>query len=278
MILKHPTAQRLAYLLCSVFLLLASTAFSVIASEQAPEEKQTLDKVLFVGNSFSFYNNGIHNHLGSLIRAEGNWQRGKNRLRLQTLSGGHIHEQLEGLQATLSNDRLGWQAVVLQAHSNEAVLKSKQARFTSSLKQAIDIVRGHRLEPILFMTWGYKDDPKMSQALAEAYIEQAEKHNVHLVPVGLAFAQAAKALPNVELFVPDVLGIEDTAAGNIITYREEWKHPSVAGTYLAACVFYASLYQKSPLGNPFTAGLDPDVASALQSLSWQIVSDFQSRS
>lgn len=251
---------------------------AAVAEDTVQEQKKStleVEKVLFVGNSFSFYNNGIHNHLGALIRANGRWKNGQHRLRLQTLSGGHMYEQLEGLQATLTNDAEGWQVVVLQAHSSEPVQVNKKDRFEHALTEAISIVKSHHLQPILFMTWGYKGNEDMAQKLIKAYIKQGHKHKVPVVPVGVAFAQAAALLPNIELYVEDVLGIADTPEGKEITYRRDWKHPSEAGTYLAACVFYASLYQQSPLGNPFTAGLDVREAKALQALSWEIVKNFQ---
>ncbi|MFC3093278.1 hypothetical protein DRW07_03530 [Alteromonas sediminis] len=232
------------------------------------------DKVLFVGNSFSFYNNGIHNHYNSLIRANGDWQRGKNRTRLKTLSGGHIHEHVSGLAAYLKEDKRGWDAVVLQGHSNEPVLSSKKARFEAALAEAVDIVRQQDMQPILFMTWGYKGNGQMATDIANAYLAQGKKLEVPVVPVGLAFAAAAKQFPHVDLYVPDVLGVEQQGDTPALTYRRDLKHPSAAGTYLAACVFYASLQGKSPEGNLFTAGLSPDVAQALQALSWELVSKF----
>lgn len=241
----------------------------------AQGETKQHDKVLFVGNSFSFYNNGIHNHLGSLIRASGEWQRGDNRLRMLTLSGGHIHEHLDGLEAYLKNDTRGWQTVILQGHSNEAIAKNKRQRFEESLAQAIQIVRKNELTPILFMTWGYKNTPDMFDELASAYIAQAKKHQIQLVPVGLAFDSINRQHPNIELYVLDVLG-RDEVSGDI-TFRKDIKHPSEAGTYLAACVFYASLYKRTPEGNPFHGGLDASTAKTLQSVSWQIVQAFNSQ-
>jgi hypothetical protein len=44
-------------------------------------------------------------------------------------------------------------------------------------------------------------------------------------------------------------------------------HPSTAGSYLDACVFYAALTGRSPVGNPYTAGLDPGQARFLQQMA-----------
>ena len=90
----------------------------------------------------------------------------------------------------------------------------------------------------------------------------------------MAFAQAEEQLGNIELFVPDVLGIDDTQS---LTYRKDWKHPSAAGTYLAASVFYSVLYQRSPEGLIYHATLDKETALALQKLSWQVTQSFYSQ-
>ena len=92
-----------------------------------------------------------------------------------------------------------------------------------------------------------------------------------MVPVGVAFASAETEFSNIELFVPDVLGVNSE---NQLTYRKDWKHPSEAGTYLAACVFYATLYQRSPEGIIFTGKLHKDTALALQKLSWKVTQQF----
>ena len=43
-------------------------------------------------------------------------------------------------------------------------------------------------------------------------------------------------------------------------------HPAPEGTYLAVLVFYAALFQESPEGLPYYAGLTEDVAQFLQSV------------
>lgn len=231
-------------------------------------------RVLFIGNSFSFYNNGIHNHFSSLIRASGEWERGLNRVRLSTLSGAHVYEQLANIDAHLAVANARWQSIVIQGHSNEPVLESKRERFENAIGLAIEKISAKNIEPILFMTWGYKGQHDMAKALSDEYIKIAKKNKVKVVPVGLAFLAAEKSLPNIDLFVKDVLSVDTSAGGPTLTYRNDIKHPSSAGTYLAACVFYASLYNKSPEGIIFTADLNSEDALALQKLSWKIVSGF----
>ena len=46
------------------------------------------------------------------------------------------------------------------------------------------------------------------------------------------------------------------------------RHPTLAGTYLAACMMVAGLHDLSPEGLGYIAGLDADVAQYLQQVAW----------
>lgn len=245
---------------------------SIVVPEIKPSAKPK--RILFIGNSFSFYNNGIHNHLGSLIRGAGEWQKQHNRLRLSTLSGGHIQEHQADLAFVLNDSAQNWQAIVLQGHSNEPIHPKKNEDFVLATTRAIQQIKAKGIQPILFMTWAYKSKPNMGAELANVYTQLANDLDVLVVPVGLAFAEVEKNLKHIELFVPDVLGVNKQAQ---LSYRKDWKHPSEAGTYLAACVFYATLYQRSPEGLVFTAKLDKDTALALQKVSWDVTQQFFKR-
>jgi len=245
---------------------------AIVAPNVQPTSNPT--RILFVGNSFSFYNNGIHNHLGSLIRSTGAWKRQQNRLRLSTLSGGHISEHSADLESILSDASQNWHAIVLQGHSNEPISAKKNKAFVLATVKAVKQIKANGIQPILFMTWGYKGEPEMGIELSNVYTKLANKLEVLVVPVGVAFASAEAELSNIELFVPDVLGVDSE---NQLTYRKNWKHPSEAGTYLAACIFYATLYQRSPEGVIFTGKLEQNTALALQKLSWRVTQQFFKR-
>lgn len=284
---RLPSIKLSVQITCFVFLTVFS-AQNIYAKENAYNSKTFFKsistakikpstnpkRVLFVGNSFSFYNNGIHNHLGSLIRSSGEWKRQQNYLRLSTLSGGHIKEHSADLEFLLNNPSQSWQAVVLQGHSSEPISSKKSKAFVLATAKAVQQIKAKGLQPILFMTWGYKGQSTMGIDIANAYTQLANKLDILVVPVGLAFARAEAELAQIELFVPDVLGLDSSQQ---LTYRKDWKHPSEAGTYLAACVFYAALYQRSPEGLIFIGKLDKVQALALQKLSWQVTERFYSR-
>jgi PKD repeat protein len=47
-------------------------------------------------------------------------------------------------------------------------------------------------------------------------------------------------------------------------FSADGSHPSYAGTYLSACVFYGSIFHKSPVGATFIGSLDQVTANILQ--------------
>ena len=76
------------------------------------------------------------------------------------------------------------------------------------------------------------------------------------ITAGLAFARSIAKRPDLNLYVADK------------------RHPSLAGTYLAAATVMASVYRLNPVGNSYTAGLPADVAAHLQAVAAETVRDF----
>ncbi len=125
--------------------------------------------------------------------------------------------------------------------------------FRSSAAILADMVRNAGAEPSLFMTWAYEERPEMIDTIAREYFETGETVDADVVPVGLAFALVTEAYPEIALRTADA------------------KHPTLAGSYLAACVFFARVEDRSPEGLDYTAGLDPDVVRKLQTAAWQAI-------
>ena len=96
----------------------------------------------------------------------------------------------------------------------------------------------------------------MTAELAEAYTRAANDNDAFVIPAGLAFARALKERPD------------------LVLYASDKRHPSLAGTYLAAATVYAALLKKSPVGPRYTAGLDEPTAKLLQSAAWETVQDY----
>jgi len=147
-------------------------------------------------------------------------------------------------------------AVIVMDCSQCPIHPQLKATFEEYTKKQSDIVRKHGARPIFFMSWAYKDRPEMTAQLAEAYTREGNRNDALVIPAGLAFAKAVAKRPALEL------------------YQADKRHPSLAGTYLAASTSYAAVYGKSPVGNGYTAGLDADTAGFLQSVAWDTVKEF----
>jgi hypothetical protein len=94
-----------------------------------------------------------------------------------------------------------------------------------------EVIRQVGAKTVFYSTWARRGAPKQNQqALDYAYMQIACELKAIVVPVGSAWQSVQKMDWGVEL------------------YSQDGSHPSAAGTYLAACVFYATLTGKSPEG------------------------------
>ena len=155
-----------------------------------------------------------------------------------------------------------WDAVILQEQSqmlsfDEAFWLRASYPYADELRREIEAAGS---EGILFETWGYRDGADetdsydgMQGRLAMGVHALATKLGMSVAPVGNAWYAAHVERPDLDLWAGD------------------GRHPNRAGSYLAACVFYAELTGRSPTGNRFTAGLDPDDARFLQEMAVGVV-------
>jgi hypothetical protein len=173
--------------------------------------------------------------------------------------------QDEGLTTLLRNVR--WDVVVLQEQSRLPSLSAEWRREeTYPFARALDAKIVHAgARTMLFMTWGYEagDDARlpgdtfgaMQSRLRAGYSELGTElsASVAVAPVGVAWAEAVRRHPRIDLWGGD------------------GQHPSRAGSYLAASVFYAILSGRDPTRNPFTAELDPADARSLRTIASDVV-------
>jgi hypothetical protein len=56
-----------------------------------------------------------------------------------------------------------------------------------------------------------------------------------------------------------------------VLHDQDQSHPTLAGSYLAACVFFSVLFKESPVGiDAGVEGLSKDSSALLQKAAWQI--------
>lgn len=210
--------------------------------------------ILFVGNSFTYYNNSLHNHVREMMRAAG---KDVGTVRSMTVSGARLATHAGGLHAQL--DAADWDVVILQGNSLEAIDADEVNDFRGAVREFGDAIAADGAEPVLFMTWARSHLPEQTGPLAASYTAAGNDINALVVPVGLAFSKAAAEYRDIALRIADR------------------RHPTLAGTYLAACTFYAALFNESPVGHDYDAGLHRDTARAMQTVAWQVVNEYYAR-
>lgn len=271
-----PNPKRLAGILALAAVLCAGAA----AAQTAPRVKNTgyeqTRTLLYVGNSFYYYNDSMHSKVLGLTSAADPQNRGQYRSTSITISGSgfnwHDMESYFRPDAVASYSFVGdneirfnkfdrpFDAVLMNDCSQCPVHPKLKDMFHEYAAKHSATVRRHGAKPVLFMTWAYADKPEMTQQLAEEYTRAGNANDALVIPAGLAFARAIAKQPGIQLYAPDK------------------RHPSMLGTYLSACTIYAALWNKSPSGLSYTAGINAETAKFLQETAWETVRDYYGRS
>jgi hypothetical protein len=123
--------------------------------------------------------------------------------------------------------------------------------------------------PVFYMTWGRENGDQqncasnppvctyegMQQLIRDRYVQLGLQNDGRVAPVGVAWQEIMATQPGIDLFQPD------------------GSHPTLAGTYLAACVMYATIFHQSSEASTYYAGLPTDIGDILQNIASSTVLD-----
>jgi hypothetical protein len=221
----------------------------VIAAISAAAQDKP-DNVLFIGNSLTYSRGGIDTMLNSLCSAAGvtmNAQR-------ETVGGMRLSEHAVRAETLARIRQGGWDAVVLQGHSNDAT--QEHASFVAGAHSLDAEIRAIGAKTLLYMTWAYQDSigGDMTQRIADAYLALGRDLGAEVVPCGLAWK-----------WMCDNTGLR---------MYDDYIHPNIYGVYLVGCMFYAALFGTTPYGNTYDTeyGVGAVIADNIQNLAWEYVS------
>ncbi len=91
----------------------------------------------------------------------------------------------------------------------------------------------------------------MQAAIDQGYATIAGELKVSIAPVGQVWQLVASHAPGIELWQPD------------------GRHPTPAGTFLAACTLYTRIFGACPVGGSYTGGLTATDAATIEAVANQ---------
>ncbi len=206
--------------------------------------------ILFIGNSFTARNN-LPALIAQLAAARGH----KVQHRLISAGGASLRRHWNAGEAAKAIRDGSFDYVVLQEQSTLPVKNAQRMRESVRLFDAA--IKAAESKTILYMTWARRHTPEAQQAITEAYTSIGRELGAAVVPVGSAWQRFLRRHDEPAL------------------YDKDDSHPTLAGSYLAACVFHAVLFAESPVGiGGDVAGLSEKDRFLLQKTAGQVCRSF----
>jgi hypothetical protein len=214
----------------------------------------TCTRVLFIGNSYTYVND-LPTTFADLAWAGG------HRVQTGALAegGSTLAEHAAAPETAATLDSQHWDVVVLQDQSQLPSLAVERTdEMYPAATKLVAMVRNRGARPMFYLTFAHKDGwpeeglpdyPSMQAAINAGYLGIAGQLNVPVAPVGVAWQMV----------------VDEPSPPSL--WQSDGSHPTVSGTYLAACVFYAAIFQKSPVGLGDDDGLSASEASNLQTVA-----------
>jgi hypothetical protein len=202
-------------------------------------------KILFIGNSFTARNN-LPDLITQLAAAHGK----RIEHRLVSAGGASLRRHWNAGEALQAIEGGHFDHVVLQEQSTLPIKNPK--RMHESVRLFDHSIKAAGARTVLYMTWARLNAPESQQAITDAYTSIGRELGAIVVPVGLAWQHVLR-----EHKAPTL-------------HDRDQSHPTLAGSYLAACVFFAVLFESSPAGTSVEiAGLSGIDQSQLEKVAWQ---------
>ncbi|MFN8670286.1 MAG: hypothetical protein U0164_24115 [Gemmatimonadaceae bacterium] len=214
------------------------------ASRQAPPLR-----VLFIGNSYTYFNN-----LPALVADLGQRARAPRTIttRMIVRGGATLRDHWTTGEALDALRREHWDFVVLQEQSMLGTMLvdgkpsvNDPAFFQTYARLFVREIRAAHATPVFYLTWSRKGSPEAQQRLTNAYADMARESGALLAPVGLAWQEIRRTRASLELYDPD------------------GSHPSPNGSYVAAATLLATMTGVPARGLPARAEARQVTDSAL---------------
>lgn len=249
------------------YLLLLLAVCGILCSSNANAQSKS---ILFLGNSYTNSNGTLPNMLKAVANSLGNVIETE-----MNAPGGYTFNSHSTNPTSLNLiSSREWDYVVLQGQSQYPAFPPNEVLvyvypYAAKLCDSIH-TNSNCTQILFFMTWGYKNGDAsncaaytpfctyegMQWRLRQSYVQMAEDNDAWAVPCGMAVKSIRETNPEIDL------------------YSSDGSHPSIHGTYLAACTFYSSIFHKTTVGASYIpAGISESEAGILQNTAWNVFAD-----
>lgn len=253
--------MKYIFICTSLFILLLSAPTNIFG--------QSTKRVLFIGNSYTSVNNlpqmisDVAISAGNILIFDSN-----------TPGGYYLTDHLINTVSINKITTGNWDYVVLQ---DQSLAYSNGSPYLPSAYKLDTIIKSHNscAQTMFYITWGRKNGAiyfcqppecdsigyinktyyEMDQLIERNYMFAADSLKALASPVGAVWRNIRQNYPSIELFQPDE------------------SHPSEAGTYAAACCFYATIFRKDPTLIAFNSTIPASDAAIIRNAVKLIVYD-----
>ena len=189
-------------------------------------------KVLFIGNSFTYFNE-LQDLFQNLCVAAGHDVIARRR----TVGGygmeHHTDFESEHGKAVLADLSEGWDYAVLQGQSSQPALN--RALFLEKAKVLAETVREYGAKPVFYQTWAYQDGTEKLRSTGLSYADFFAG-----LKEGYALAAAENDAPQV--YVGQAFFALNQPAGPLNLICEDHFHPTLLGSFVSAVCFFRHFF------------------------------------
>lgn len=249
---------------------IALIVFGLIGPLLANAGETSLTRVLFIGNSYFYYNDSLHNHVKRMASERFTEMASRDfQYKSATIGGARLqHHDIEWL---LTPGKIGvdrpFQAVIMQGGSFEPLTADTRKTLAETAVSYAEKVRAVGGKPFLYMTHAYvsphhRAEVGMINLISDTYRHAGREAMAEVIPVGLAFERSYKERPNFSLH----MAFDGT-------------HPNLRGTFLGAYVTFFTLYGEAveTLDYDYFGRMTADDIAYLQRIARETVADFRTR-
>ena len=208
-------------------------------------EKPT--RILFVGNSFTARNNlpGLVEQMVAAGNGTLEWE-------MVSAGGASLQRHLNRGEAAQLLEQSNWDWVSLQEQSTLPV--KNPVRTAENIRAFDELIREAGAKTTLYMTWARQDAFDKQNLFNTLFATLGRELGAAVVPAGRAWQACFERHVDIQL------------------HDKDKSHPNLAGSYLAACTFYATLFLGSSKTVPaIDIQLPESVAERLRELAVEVV-------